>query len=342
MRLKQSYLSYIRYLKLKKRHSILICVPTFRSAKITRDAVRRLRLQKNISFDILIIDNGSEDYKELIKYDPKIQYVVLKKNTGNSGAQRIGIELALKYQYEYVVCTDNDAFLLNNWGLSKLYQKIRIEQDIDCTAANHCDNLIKKDEVRTKQLPMHFLFIKCRVFERTDPHNFFIFFVAEDVSLVSKLITRGKVVLCHDVLYYHDAFKPKFLQNFTIYFGIRGFLAILFLEKNISFKLKLYHFFHMFYYPVLALFHSVILNDSTYLQTVLLALYDFTFRYTSINIKRIPENKFIFVRSLKPLTHAVPMTTMSSLLLKNEYRWYSNYYRKNQYFKLVKNEHLDA
>ena len=333
-----NFLHYIAKSKITKRNSIQISIPTCNSYDVTKQSIAKLYKQVGLKFDILIIDNGSQDYHKFILDYPKINYVVLKQNAGNSGAQRIGMELALKKKYKYIVCSDNDAFLLSNHGLMKLYNKIKSDKDLDCVAANHCDNLINSDIICTKQLPFHFLFIRCDFLRKIELHNFFIFLVTEDIAFTSKIVSNGKLLLCHDVLYYHDAFKPKFLQNFTIYFGLRGFLIILFLEKNISLNLKLYHFFHMFYYPTIAFFHSLILKDFSYIKTVLLAIFDFLTDYKKINLINIPKNKHVFVESKKRINGAVKMNTLNSIFVKKAYYWYSNFYKKNIYFRLIKNE----
>ncbi len=333
----ENFLDYIVKSKINKRSSVQISIPTCNSYGITKQTIARLYKQRGIKFDVLIIDNGNRDYKRLAFDYPKINYVVLKQNTGNSGAQRIGMEIAIKKRYKYIVCSDNDAFLLSDQGLSKLYKRLKSNQNIDCVAANHCDNLINTDIVCRKQLPFHFLFIKCSFLRKIELHNFYIFLVTEDIAFTSKIISNGKLLLCHDILYYHDAFKPKFLQNFTIYFGVRGFLIILFLEKNISLKLRLYHFLHMFYYPTVALFHSLILKDFSYIKTVFIAIFDFISNYKKINLSSIPINKYVFIESKKKLNHAVSMTTLNSIILKKEYYWYSNYLKKRQYYYLKKN-----
>ena len=100
-----SYLNYIVNSKILKRSDIQINIPTFNSYEITKNTIKNLLKQKGIQFDILLIDNGSDDYKKLIKNFPQINYVVLKENTGSSGAQRIGAELALGNKYEYIIST---------------------------------------------------------------------------------------------------------------------------------------------------------------------------------------------------------------------------------------------
>ena len=333
----ENYLYYITKKKLIKKYPILVSIPTCNNCGITRKTLKKIYKQQGIDFDILIIDNNSEDYLKLVQDFPNLNYVLLKENTGNSGAQRIAMELALKHEYKYIVCTDNDAFLTQNDGLKKLYDKLINNASIDCASANHCDNLINEDIFCKKQLPFHYLFIKCSFLKKIELHNFYIFLVAEDVAFTSKIVSEGKLLLCHNITYYHDAFKPKFIQNSTIYFGIRGFLIILFYEKNIKFSLKFYHFLHLFYYPALAFCHSLILKDASYLQTVFLAIWNFFINYKKIYAEKIQKNKYALVESKKSLPNAIPMTTFNSLFIRKEYYWYSNYFKKKQFYKLQKN-----
>lgn len=315
----------------------MISMPTYNSYAITKQTLKRLLRQKEIQFDIVLINNGGEDYKSLMKDFPDINYIVLEKNVGGGGAQRIGAEFALKMGYEFIVMTDNDAILLQSDGLAKLYKKISSDLELGGVAPNHCDSPIKKDILWKKQLCFHYLFVRCSFLRTIELHNFFIYMVTDDVSFVSKIVSNTNLLICHSIKYYHEAFKPKFLQNYTIYFGIRGFLIILFLEKNISFRLKLYHFFHLFYYPLIAIAHSLILWDVSYIKTIFLSIYNFLTNYQKIDLAAIPKNKYVFAESRKPLSEAVSMTTFNSIFLKREYYWYSNYFKKKQYYRLVKN-----
>jgi GT2 family glycosyltransferase len=331
---KKNYLHYIQQSRITKRSNILINIPTYQSYLVTKKSIKYLLKQTNIQFDILIIDNGSNDCQRLKKDFPFINYIVLKKNTGSSGAQRIGMELAIKYKYEFVVCVDNDARLLDNDALSKLYTKIINDNSIGCVSPNHCDNRITRDEIRKKQLPFHFLFIRTSVLKKIELHNFYHFLVTDDIAFVSKLISKSKVLLCHDIKYHHEHFKSKFLQNQTLYLGIRGFLIILFFEKDISLWLRFYHLLHFFYFPVVCMIHAAQTKDLSYIKTMYFALRDFIRDYKIIHLDQLPRNKYVLVPSPKPIPGAVKMNLLNSLFLRRAYYIYSYYHQKKIFYIL--------
>ena len=332
---RENFLHYIADSRIRKRNTIQINLPTYNSYQTTKKLIGLLLNQKNISFDILLIDDGSGDCRKLLKIYPFLNYILLKKNTGTSGAYRIGMEVALREKYEYVICTDNDAILLENDALSRLFKKIKEDRSLGCVAPNHCDNPLTQDVIRKKQLPYHYLFIRCSVLKKIELHNFYHFLITDDIAFTSKLISKSKILLCHDILYHHDPFKPKYLQNQSLYLGVRGFLIILFLEKDISFSLKLYHFFHFFYYPAICILHSIKFRDSSYISTMFSAIHNFFLNYKKLGLGSIPKNKYVLVETNQSLKKASQMNLTNSLWMKKKYYVYSNYYKRKLFFKLT-------
>ena len=218
-----NYLNYINKSKIDKRSNIQINIPTFNSYEITKNTIKNLLKQKGIQFDILLIDNGSDDYKKLIKNFPQINYVVLKENTGSGGAQRIGAELALGNKYKYIIFTDNDAILLDTLGLSKMKKKLDSSSDLVAVVPSHTESfgLSYHKDFYVRNWSFHYLFVKAKAFEKIDLHNFYLFLYCDDSSLTSKLSSLGKILVCGNVKYYHYGFNPKSLLNFYNYFYLR-------------------------------------------------------------------------------------------------------------------------
>ena len=341
------FINRISKKRIVKRHSIQINIPTFNSYQ-TKKIITILKHQQNISFDILLIDNNSLDYKKLIKDFPDINYVVLNDNYGGGGAQRIGAELALKYKYQYIVFSDNDAILMDKYGLSKLKKKLDSDKNLLAALPKNIEYFVnKKNDFYTDRCPFHFFIVRTVVFNKIDLHNFYLYLFSDDISLSYKISTIGKILICADVEYYHNAFTPKILTNFYNYFSLRGFLIIIFKEKDIALRYK-FQCLLMFFSRLLRIaVKSIIFMDLSYLKTFFLSVIGFIFENKNL-IKHIPKNKYILKEikenklSKNILKNALNITINSRtkhyfelfFLAKYCYIW-NNYKRKKIYFELV-------
>ncbi|NMB83857.1 glycosyltransferase [Candidatus Roizmanbacteria bacterium] len=330
----QNYLHLVKKTKIQKKNDIVINIPTYYSYQTTKKTLKLLYKQKGVNFDILIIDNNSNDYYKLSKEFSELNYLVLKYNSGSSGAQRIGIELALKLKYKYIVCTDNDAILLENDGILKLYKKLTSNSDIDCVVPKPIKSNNRKDLLWNRQLPLHYLFFKSKALEKIELHNFYLFLLTDDISLTSKIVSKGKILIASNTSYYHP-FKPKHLDNVYSYFYIRGLLIIIFLEKGISFKLKIYHSLHLFYRIILCFLYSIELKDVSYLKNLFLAFKNFLTNYKKIDFN-IPKNKYCLKETKVKEHYAYKFTSLNILFLKKYY--YLDSYHKKIFLELTKNE----
>ncbi len=339
-----SYLNYIVNSKILKRSDIQINIPTFNSYEITKNTIKNLLKQKGIQFDILLIDNGSDDYKKLIKNFPQINYVVLKENTGSSGAQRIGAELALGNKYEYIIFTDNDAILLDTLGLSKMKKKLDSSSDLVAVVPSHTESfgLSCHKDFYVRNWSFHYLFVKAKAFEKIDLHNFYLFLYCDDSSLTSKLSSLGKILVCGNVKYYHYGFNPKSLLNFYNYFYLRGLLLISLREKYISLSSRINTSFNFFYKVFQMILYSIILLDFSYIRTIFLALSGFLNMKESL-IHFIPINRYRWQEVTPQQNESFEGYTdvfkkrWKLLIPLRKIMVHSNYLNKNIYFKLVKN-----
>jgi len=332
------YLDYIVESKIIKKSDIQINIPTFNSYETTKNTIKILFKQKDIKFDILFIDNASEDYKKLIKDFPDINYVVLKENTGGSGAQRIGAELALKKGYDYIIFTDNDAILLSETGLQRMFKKLKSDDNIGAVAPKNIekDNKITKDIIWKKQLPFHYIFVKSSLFKKISLHNFYIFLYSDDTSLTSKIVSNSKLIVCGDIFYYHDVFQAKCIQYTYFYFHLRGLLIIVFRENDINFKLKITHLFNIFYKITLSILRFIQLRDPTFIKIVFSVLVQFVTNYKKIDISKIPPDKYLLKKIDNKIQGAKEPTLLNLTFLHKAYCFHSNYYKKDFYYKLEK------
>lgn len=340
-----NYFQYIKQEKIIKKSNIQINIPTFNSYEVTKKTICKLYNQKNTSFDILLIDNDSEDYKKLIKDFPKLNYVLLKENTGSGGAQRIGAEIALKYSYEYVIFTDNDAILLDEMGLSIMKNKLDVLPQVGAIVPRCIESNFKKKEryFFVNGWPFHYVFVKSEVLKKISLHNFNLFLYSDDGSLTSKIASVCKILVCQDVTYYHYAFSPKSLENFYNYYYLRGLLIIIFKEKGILLRLRINFLFLIIYKMLQMILYSVILFDFSYLTTIFLGIRGSLNEMANFSIK-IPKNKY-FLKEVDYET--VKNNNLNNYIdISNRLRLFfplrkcyihSNYLKSNIYFKLVKN-----
>ena len=97
---------------------VSIIVPSFNREKLIGRAIKSLMNQTFKNFEILIIDDASNDktentVKTIIKKFPKydIKYIKHKKNKGEAGSRNTGIK---KAKGELIAFLDSDDEWLNN------------------------------------------------------------------------------------------------------------------------------------------------------------------------------------------------------------------------------------
>lgn len=108
-----------------------IIIPLYNVEMYLDECIQSVLSQTFSSFELLLVDDGSDDgsgeicdkYKK--EYEEKI-CVIHKKNGGQSSARNAGLE---KYIGKYVMFLDSDDILLDNTVLDRIYKQIT-EQDI--------------------------------------------------------------------------------------------------------------------------------------------------------------------------------------------------------------------
>ena len=350
MKNQESFLHYISNSKIIKKSNIQINIPTFNGYEITKKTIKKLYEQKSIEFDILLIDNNSDDYKKLIKDFPNLNYIVLKENTGSSGAQRIGAELALKNNYDYIIFTDNDAVLIDNHGLAKMRKYFKRCQVVAVVPQNielkKPQGKIRKAKKLKGFFPLHYFFIKISVLKITGLHDFNMFLSGDDASISAKLLSAGEIIIAQNVLFYHPVFQPKNIQNRNIFLTIRSLIILIFFENNINLKWRFRAFLFIFFIFSQAIFHSIRFLDTSYFKTLFLTSESFFYGYKNVNkfkelLKSVPENKYILTQSTdaKEFKNSKKLSMLNNFfLIYKSYYFFSNYYNKNIYFILKRNE----
>lgn len=272
MKESKNYLDCIVEKKSIKKNDIQISIPTYNSYEVTKKTILKLHEQKQVEFDILLIDNASTDYQKLRKDFPDLNYVLLKENTGSSGAQRIGAELAIENNYKYVIFSDNDALMLDNLGLKKMLDELQKNDAVAIVPKNiedlHLGTRKKNVEEMKGPVPFHYLLTKALTLKKAGMHNFYYFLNGDDVSMSLKLLSAGKIVARNDVFFYHPIYKKSVFSYKTLFLCLRANLILLLHEDGISFKWKI-SIVHLFLFTFFQTFaKAVIFRDIFFIKLI--------------------------------------------------------------------------
>ena len=100
---------------------VSVVLPTFNRASTLSRAIGSVLAQDHLRLELILIDDGSEDgTAELVKAfaDPRIRYIALKRNSGQSAARNAGIAAATG---DFVAFQDSD----DEWLPRKLSAQLR-------------------------------------------------------------------------------------------------------------------------------------------------------------------------------------------------------------------------
>lgn len=95
---------------------ILVIIPHYNKLALLKECVHYLECSENIDFDIMIVDNGSNDGSgEYIfnkaKENNNIHSILLNDNTGFARAVNKGLNYSIENNYDYSILLNNDAYV---------------------------------------------------------------------------------------------------------------------------------------------------------------------------------------------------------------------------------------
>jgi GT2 family glycosyltransferase len=98
-------------------HKIAIIILNWNSSEHTRNCINSLSDSTFENFDIILIDNASEDgsWEKLRNEFNELIYLQAPTNSGFTGGNNLGINFALKNQYDYLMMLNNDVFVDQNF-----------------------------------------------------------------------------------------------------------------------------------------------------------------------------------------------------------------------------------
>lgn len=205
-----------------------VIIPTFNSLDITTKIVKELLInQKNKNFDIIVVDMGSEDYKELEKYfgnEKRVYIIHSEKDLGGSGSFWLGMKFAYDANYDVFILTDNDCFPLSETLIDEILENIETfgflkPSDVDRE---------EEEFVEPGKIALHFLSLKRDVVEKIGfPRIEFMIF-CDDVDYGKRL---GKIKVIKS--YYRHLGKQTFDPNAfskRLYYHVRNNLLLVILD----------------------------------------------------------------------------------------------------------------
>ena len=94
---------------------VAVIVVNWKKYDITSSCIESILNSTNSNFKIILVDNESDNKKvKNFKYRDEIKIIQNKKNEGFSKANNIGIDYALKNNYDYTILINNDTIVEKN------------------------------------------------------------------------------------------------------------------------------------------------------------------------------------------------------------------------------------
>ena len=94
---------------------VAIIVVNWKKYDITSSCIESILNSTNSNFKIILVDNESDNKKvKNFKYKNEIEIIQNKKNEGFSKANNIGIDYALKNNFDYTILINNDTIVERN------------------------------------------------------------------------------------------------------------------------------------------------------------------------------------------------------------------------------------
>jgi GT2 family glycosyltransferase len=204
----------------KTRSSIAIIMPTFNSFELVNKHLDILGEQTCRDFDVIIIDSGKSNDRNLIKKNRGFGVIIkyFKDDLGGSGSSYEGMKYAYENGYKYMILTDSDAFPVSNDLVAQLVD------NTDKRTVAYATNVIKryrkgegpeKEEIRWA--PWHYLCFSREMVKKLDYPRKDFFIYNDDVEYSNRIMRIGRIIQLNRVFYTHDnsTLATYFLRGMT-------------------------------------------------------------------------------------------------------------------------------
>lgn len=253
---------------------VSIVIPAYNRADLLEKTLESVQKQKNIIFEVLVIDDNSNDSMiEEISRKYNVGYFKNKKNLGAQESRNLGV---LEAKYDYISFLDSDDIWLSDNKLQKQYEVLKKHDDLSIvfTRLQFIDeegnilstqekvrnyyyhdfstDILKKDMIGTYSSVMVRKddFIQCGMCNIDLPAR-------QDWDLWIRLSTYGKAYIINDVLVQYRMHPNQISAN--VGKKIDGFSSLLLLhEKRFIKNNQLFQYYkHLFKIMLLAHFANI-------------------------------------------------------------------------------------
>lgn len=91
---------------------ISVVIPNYNRFDLLENCIKSILQGSLVADEIIIVDNGSSDFKQDVIYDRRVRFIRLQQNMGFSRAVNIGIQQS---KGNYIVILNNDTEVDTNW-----------------------------------------------------------------------------------------------------------------------------------------------------------------------------------------------------------------------------------
>lgn len=215
----------------RKKADVAIVIPTFNTAEITINLLRRLESQRNIVFDVILIDAGrSKDYKQISRIKTKFNILIkhLKFDNGSAGSFYYGERVAYEMGYDYIILEDNDAVPISKKLVYELVKNCKPE--VATVPSNILIHKKNKNAILIKQFAFHFLTLHRDMIKRIGLIRDDLFTFGDDAEYTRRISNTFKLERLGNIFYKHragiDIFLTELLKFRPLYYGIRNNILI--------------------------------------------------------------------------------------------------------------------
>ena len=268
-----------------QNNKVAIIIVNWKQYELTKSCLSTLKSSKFNDFQIILIDNESnqKDLNDLKNQFDQVKTFTSEKNLGFTGANNIGINYAIKNQFEYVMLLNNDTEIDKNFinPLLKAFQKYKKLGAVQPVIMNFYQNkkvwnaggnlnkffgytsVIKKPKYINRKIDWITgccILIKTVVIKKVGllDENFFAYYEDVDWSIRIKKAGYDLAVVKSSLIYHHGSKASKnessegTLSPFVHYLNIRNHIFLLRKNKDIfnSFGILVFQFFKILSYSL--------------------------------------------------------------------------------------------
>ena len=268
-----------------QNNKVAIIIVNWKQYELTKSCLSTLKSSKFNDFQIILIDNESnqKDLNDLKNQFDQVKTFTSEKNLGFTGANNIGINYAIKNQFEYVMLLNNDTEIDKNFinPLLEAFQKYNKLGAVQPVIMNFYQNkkvwnaggkinkffgytsVIKKPKYINRKIDWITgccILIKTVVIKKVGllDENFFAYYEDVDWSIRIKKAGYDLAVVKSSLIYHHGSKASKnessegTLSPFVHYLNIRNHIFLLRKNKDIfnSFGILVFQFFKILSYSL--------------------------------------------------------------------------------------------